>query len=179
MLGSMTRLAACAAAGMALTVALVAGSAGPAAAYGGGHLDEITLSYNCQNTSICSSPANPFGIGGLWGWVEPDQGGSVDGQLEFQGHANTSRPYLNGQGHTTGFTGWSVITCTASVQNSPDCGLLAPEGVPADPGGQYFDIGAVFGTTIGLLPVLTPATPGNYSAHVAPGVFDQVQVHQV
>ena len=161
---------------LAVVGALVIGAASQAGAYGTEHLFEITLSYNCQNISICSSPANPFGIGGLWGWVEPDQGGSVDGQLQLQGHANTDRPFLNGPAHTTGFLGYSVISCPSAA---PGCGLLGPEGVPTDPNGMYFEVLAVFSGAVGVLPVLTPATPGQYSLHGAPGVFSQTQVKQV
>lgn len=166
-------------AGMGVPLLLVMLPSGSAGAYGTDHLFEIGLSYNCQNIPVCSQPSNPFGVGGLWGWVEPGTNDMVDGQLQFQGHANANRPYLNGEGHTTGFSGWAIITCTNSEQTSPDCGLLGPEGVPSDPNGQYFDIGADFGTTIGLLPVVTPATPGSYSLHAGPGIFDEVSVHQV
>jgi hypothetical protein len=147
---------------------VLAASPTTVSAYGTVHLYEITLSYNCMNAALCAP--TPFGIGGLWGWIEPDSGGMVDGALQFQGHQNAN-PALNGTGHTIGFQGWSVISCPGA----PDCALLDPEQTPPDPSGRYFDILADF-NTIGVLPVLVPATPGKYSVHSAPGVFSEATV---
>lgn len=167
------------AAAAAIPCAFGAIPAGTANAYGTDHLYEITLSYNCQNIPVCSEPSDPFGVGGLWGWLEPDAGNSVDGQLQLQGHANANRPYLNGPAHSSGFIGWTIVSCTASGSGPGVCALLAPEGVPPDPNDLYFEIGADFEPAIGVLPVLTPATPGEYSLHPAPGIDSEVSVHQV
>ena len=78
---------------------LLLASALPAAAYGNGAAYQVGLSFNCQNLVACvASTTNPFGIGGIWGWIVVDNAGNVDGELEFQGHRNAD-PSLNGSGH--------------------------------------------------------------------------------
>jgi hypothetical protein len=168
------RLIAVAAALMAACVA--GGSPLRAYAYGTEHLYEVTLSYNCQNATICAS--SPFGIGGIWGWLEPDTGGMADGQLTFQGHQNAD-PSLNGVGKSTGVEGWTMVNCPSA---DPLCFFVALEQPPTDPNGNYF----VFFTDFSIgggppftLPVVTPATPGHYSLHVAPGVFSNATVTQL
>jgi len=143
-------------------------------AYGTDHLYQVTLSYNCMNSTLCAP--TPFGIGGIWGWIEPDgtkgatAGSDVDGQVQFQGHSNAN-PALNGAGHSTGFEGWQTFDCPSS----PLCALVAAEGVPPDPSGKYFAFFTDFGG-LGTLPVVTPATPGNYSAHPAPGIASTAHI---
>ena len=44
-----------------------------AQAYGNDALWQIGLSFNCNNQDLCLNP--PFGVGGLWGWIEFDTGG--------------------------------------------------------------------------------------------------------
>jgi hypothetical protein len=160
-----------------VAVCLAGGSPLRAFAYGPTHLYELTISYNCQNQTLCAS--SPFGIGGLWGWIEPDAGGSADGHLTFQGHQNAD-PAANGVGHSTAMLGWSIINC-ASASPPFDCLFVALEATPTDPNGLYFDVPTVFSTAGGpaVLPVLVPATPGHYSDHVAPGVFSNANVTQL
>ena len=55
-----------------------------------------------------ASSTNPFGIGGIWGWIVVDKSGNVDGELEFQGHQNAN-PALNGTGHIS-LSGFAVPT---------------------------------------------------------------------
>lgn len=168
-----TRLARVLGIAVAVTGVIAATTPLSASAYGPQHLYEVTLSYNCQNVSLCAP--TPFGIGGIWGWIEPASDGTVDGQLEFQGHQNAN-PFLNGTGHSLSFFGYSTISCPSA---NPLCGLLFPEGVPVDPNGQYFVFPTTFSTAGGVfgpLPVITPATPGHWKANFAPGVSSNATV---
>jgi hypothetical protein len=146
------------------------------AAYGTDHLFELTLSYNCRNASIC--PATPFGIGGLWGWLEPDTDLNVDGSLQFEGHQNAD-PNLDGSAHSESFLPWSVISCTGPTPPAA-CALIGPGLSPTDPNGQYFDILTNFlftdGRKVGPIPILVPATPGHYHVQSAPGVTSNATV---
>jgi len=60
---------------------------------------------------------------------------------------------------TVGIDGYQVVTCP-DAQN-PGSGLVTLEGVPTDPNGQYLEFFADFGPAAGVLPVITPATPGH------------------
>jgi hypothetical protein len=172
--GHPVRFIAVAAALMAACVA--GGSPLRAFAYGTEHLYEVTLSYNCQNTALCAS--SPFGIGGLWGWLEPDTGGSADGALTFQGHQNAD-PSLNGVGHSTAFLGYTIINCPGA---NPLCGLVGVIPTPIDPNGSYFVFFVQFtskGVPPFVLPVVTPATPGHYALQGAPGVSSNATVTEL
>ncbi|HEX2680937.1 MAG TPA: hypothetical protein VHQ03_06555, partial [Candidatus Dormibacteraeota bacterium] len=99
----------------------------PAAAYGNGAAYQVGLSLGCENPVLCvASQSNPFGIGGIWGWITIDNAGNVDGQIEFQGHQNAN-PALNGAHHIS-LSGYAVPT-----------GFQAPF-LPADPNGKYLAI---------------------------------------
>ena len=161
-------------AGLVGAVALAAAPA-PAAAYGTDHLYQVTLSYNCLNSTICAS--TPFGIGGIWGWLEPDAGGAADGQLLFQGHQNAD-PTLNGTGKSISIQGYTTVNCPGL---NPLCGVVALEEPPTDPNNNYFVFFVTFRTAGGdiQLPIATPATPGQYNQHFAPGVFVTATVTKV
>jgi hypothetical protein len=165
-----------AASALAIGAVGLSGSPGPAAAYGTAHQYEVTLSYNCQNKAIC--PSTPFGIGGIWGWLEPDAEGSgpADGELTFQGH-NNADPSLNGVGKSISVDGFTTINCGSN----PLCLFVALEAPPTDPNGNYFVFFVTFRTAGGSfqLPVVTPATPGHYSFQLAPGVNAQATVTEV
>jgi hypothetical protein len=154
-------------AGLVGAVAVAAAPA-PVAAYGTEHLYEVTLSYNCQNMTIC--PSTPFGIGGIWGWLEPDAAGQADGELLFQGHQNAN-PALNGTGKSIAVNGYTTINCPTPA-SGPLCFLVALEQPPTDPNNNYFVFFTTFQTAGGdmQLPILTPATPGQYNQHFAPGI---------
>ena len=143
-------------------VGLLAASASPAAAYGNGAAYQVGLSFNCQNPEACvASSTNPFGIGGIWGWIVIDKAGNADGELEFQGHQNAN-PALNGAGHIA-LNGFAVPT----TQQLPF--------VPADPNGNYlliFQCG-----TGGCQPFFEiDATAGHYSQNFGPGINNELQV---
>jgi hypothetical protein len=144
-----------------LAVNLLGASAPVASAYGTEHLYQVTLSENCQNPVTCvASAQNPFGIGGIWGWIEPDgmpgdKSGMADAQLQFQGHQN-AQAFLNGAGHITGPLPWSIVS---SAQPLP--------GSPPDPNGKYFSF--LLSTGGQTIPFATPATPGQYQFSIGPG----------
>jgi hypothetical protein len=143
---------------------VLAGSA-PAAAYGTGAAYQVGLSFNCQNTVTCvASQSNPFGIGGVWGWIVVDQYGNVDGELEFQGHQNAN-PALNGSGHLA----LSAVAVPTTFQ--------APF-TPTDPKGQYLAI--LQCGSAGCQPVFEiDATPGHYAQNFGPGINNELQVSQL
>jgi len=144
---------------------LVAASASPAAAYGNGAAYQVGLSFNCQNPVACvASPTNPFGIGGIWGWIVVDNAGNVDGELQFQGHQNAD-PNLNGSGHIA-LSGVAVPT------------HVRLPFIPADPNGNYLLILQCGGG--GCHPAIEiDATPGHYSQNSGPGVNNELQVSQL
>jgi hypothetical protein len=149
---------------LASGVLLLVGTA-PAAAYGNGAAYQVGLSLNCQNPVACAaSQTNPFGIGGVWGWIVVDQSGNVDGELEFQGHQNAD-PTLNGTGHIS-VSGFAVPTTQR---------LLF---VPADPNDQYLLIFQC--ATGGCHPSFEiEATAGHYAQYFGPGTNSELQVSQL
>ena len=137
----------------------------PAAAYGNGAAYQVGLSLNCQNQVSCvAGPTNPFGIGGIWGWITVDGAGNVDGELEGQGHQNAN-PALNGAIHIS-LSGFAVPT----TQHLPF--------IPADPNGNYlliFQCGPG-----GCQPFFEiEATGGHYAQNFGPGVSTEIQVSQL
>lgn len=144
---------------------LLLASASPAAAYGNGAAYQVGLSLNCQNQVTCvASSSNPFGIGGIWGWIVVDKAGNVDGELEFQGHQNEN-PALNGAGHIS-LSGFAVPT------------TVHLPFIPADPNGNYlliFQCGSG-----GCQPVFEiEATGGHYAQNFGPGINNELQVAQL
>lgn len=152
--------------GLAVAVGgLLIATSSPAAAYGNGAVYQVGLSFNCQNQVACvASQSNPFGIGGIWGWITIDKAGNVDGELQFQGHQNAN-PALNGAGHIS-LSGIAVPTT-----------FQAPF-VPTDPNGKYLAI-LQCGSN-GCQPVFEiDATPGHYAQDFGPGVRNELQVSQL
>jgi len=145
--------------------AILAAGATPAAAYGNGAAYQVGLSFNCQDPVACvASQTNPFGIGGIWGWIVIDNAGNVDGELQFQGHQNAD-PNLNGTGHLA-LSGFALPT------------HFQLPFIPADPNGNYlliFQCGAG-----GCQPAFEiDATPGHYSQNFGPGINNELQVAQL
>lgn len=137
----------------------------PAAAYGNGAAYQVGLSVNCQNQVSCvAGPTNPFGIGGVWGWITVDRTGNVDGELEGEGHQNAN-PALNGATHIS-LSGFAVPT----TQQLPF--------IPADPNGNYllvFQCGSG-----GCQPFFEiEATGGHYAQNSGPGISTDIQVAQL
>ena len=126
---------------------------GASADYGSGAVYQIGLSFNCMNKTLCQESAqNPFGIGGFWGWIELDKGGTGEAQLLGQGHSNAN-PLLNGA------VKLSIDDITWTTVQTPQGSALvisAPE--------------------LGPQPLLLPATPGNYRFSFGPGTESVVQI---
>jgi|SRR2546425_2085723 len=132
-------------------------------AYGTEHLYQITFSLNCMNLSLCVANAqNPFGIGGAWGWMEPDSDGTAEVAAEFQGHSN-AQAFLNGSGHLIGPAPWTIVPIA-----SPPFGTLP------DPNGLYFVIPV--SSPFGPVPFVFPSTPGQYHGQLAPGINAETTV---
>jgi hypothetical protein len=144
---------------------LVAGASPAAADYGNGAAYQVGLSFNCMNLVACvASPTNPFGIGGIWGWIVVNKTGEVDGELQFQGHQNAD-PSLNVSGHIK-LDGFAVPT------------HFQLPFIPADPNGNYLLIfqcgpgGCSPGFEI-------EATGGHYAQNFGPGINNEIQVAQL
>src|SRR5438046_9558431 len=70
-----------------VALAVLASTAAPAGAYGGGashDMWQVGLSGNCNNPSVCGND-----LGGFWGWAEFDRAGTQtwgEAQLTGRGH---------------------------------------------------------------------------------------------
>jgi len=106
-------------------------------------------------------PAGPaFGLGGAWGWIEPDSDGAVDGQVAFSGHKQGS----NGAVHqSVDGVAWF------RVSGSQLGGRFA---VGTDPTDTYVVLDP--SSAIGF--IAFPATPNTYSMKLGPGVTAQATV---
>ena len=160
-----------------IRVALIAGllaaatmgfSASGAAAYG--HADhplaQIELSLNCNNPDFpgCQPPPVGFGLGGVWLWIEIDDGDIAGDGLGSADVAGSVCGHVRGEGggafSVRGEFDWSFSP-------TPVGGILF-----ADPNGYYVvDFGPVLGSALSL-----PVTQGHYSSHPLPGVAIEVQV---
>jgi len=129
------------------------GAVGAAADYGSGAVYQIGLSFNCMNMTLCQASAqNPFGIGGFWGWIELDKGGTGEAQLLGQGHSNAN-PLLNG---TVKLSIDDITWTTVQTQRGLALAISAPE--------------------LGPQPMFLPAAPGNYDFSFGPGTQSVIQV---
>jgi len=125
----------------------------PAAGYGNTAIYQIEFSLNCvDKDAVCASI---FGLGGLWGWIELDQGGTGDAAIAFCAHALTGVPH--------GGAGGGPLEVTWSFTTTGDPFLT-------DPGGTY-----VFIPELGLT---FPATAGHYSSDLF-GTIIEVQVVKI
>jgi hypothetical protein len=145
----------------AMVTAMVGGAWGaPAAqAYGTDHVYQLTYSLNCNDRSSPLCAPDVFGLGGAWGWIEPDSDGTADATATFCGH---------GQGFNGAFhenldeIPWAIV---------PESELDGAFAVGVDPTGQYI----VFpGSDIGF--VAFPVTPNHYSTRFGPGITAQATV---
>jgi hypothetical protein len=149
---------------MAAVIAAVAVSAGfatSAGAYGGGASHDtwqIGLSFNCNNTALC---ADQGGDGGFWGWVEFDRwsDGSITGDAQ-----------LTGCGHTTGGGGPG----TAGAGHI-DLDIYAAHIDPLT--GNFIIDSASDPSFVGDQNQLgIPSAAGHYSFHPAPGISGSITV---
>jgi hypothetical protein len=146
----------------AMVAAMVAGVFGAPAvqAYGNDHVYQLTFSLNCDNKSSPLCAPDMFGLGGVWGWIEPDSDGTADATVTFCAH---------GQGFNGAFhenldeIPWSIV---------PESELNGRFAVGVDPTGQYivFDSGSDIGF------IAFPVTPDHYSIKFGPGITAQSTV---
>jgi hypothetical protein len=145
----------------ALVIAALGASAGSAAAYGAKEhpLAQIEFSGNCNNPGfvLCAPPPNGFGLGGVWFWIEIDEGGTGDIAGAGCGH---DRAGSGGAGSIRGEITW--------------WGSIGPEGVAfsVDPNNRYYNVDLGDGGP----PLSFPQTVGHYSFHPAPGVALETQI---
>jgi hypothetical protein len=101
-------------AGVAAVLAL---SAPPAQAYGGGanhDMWQIGVSFNCNNSSFCQE----MGLGGFWGWAELDRSATQTwGDAEFAFCFHTTGGGGAGAGHTSqDIDSWYIAPGSAGPQ---------------------------------------------------------------
>jgi hypothetical protein len=139
-------------AAIAATAMLVA----PAAqAYGSDHVYQLTFSLNCNNKTSPLCGPDQFGLGGVWGWIEPDSDGNADATVTFCSHATGQ----TGAFHENLDVPWSIASAV-------------PAGAfPVGTDSQYI----VFPNT-DLSFIAFPVTPGHYSTSFGPGITAQATV---
>jgi hypothetical protein len=126
-------------------------------------LAQIEVSGNCLDPSVplCAPPPTGFGVGGIWLWIEIDQGGTADVAGAVCGHGNVTPGAfpIRGEFPWVGFHG-SLADLQAAFP-----GTLA---VGKDAGDSYYVLPA-FGFAF-------PQTTGHYAVKLANRVFIQSQV---
>ena len=146
----------------ALIASTVGGAVGTTAAqaYGTDHVYQLTYSLNCDNKNSPLCAPSAFGLGGAWGWLEPDSDGTTDGQVTFcshnQGPSGASHLSING-------VAWSIVPASQLGGRFP---------VGTDPSGNYI----VFDPSSAIAFIAFPATPGHYSQSFGPGIQTQATV---
>ena len=144
-----------------LAAGAIGASVGPALAYGHAEhpLAQIEFSANCNNPDypLCAPPPAGFGLGGVWFWIEIDEGGTGDIAGAGCGH---DRAGSGGAGSIRGEITWW-----------PSDG---PQGVAfaVDPNNHYYNVSLGDGGP----PISFPRTVGHYSFMPAPGVAVQTQI---
>lgn len=98
--------------------------------------------------------AKPYGIGGIWGWVEPDSGGSRDLVARPSGRAQIRSSLPSAWA-------WTIVTIT------PPSPFISTAG----PSNHYFLLTI---RSLAGFQFLTPATPGHYGGSLAAGISANV-----
>jgi hypothetical protein len=150
------------AAPIAMIVASVTGAVGAsvAQAYGTEHVYQLTFSLNCddRNSPLCAPTA--FGLGGVWGWIEPGSDNTADATVTFcthgQGPSGAFHQNLDG-------VAWSIV---------PSAQLDGRFPVGTDPNGNYI----VFDAASPLGFIAFPATANKYAMSFGPGITAQSTV---
>jgi hypothetical protein len=151
--------------GAALAIATLGMGSPGVSAYGKADqpLAQLELSANCNNPSfpLCAAPPAGVGLGGIWLWIEIDQGGTADvagaGCGHLKGVGGGASP-IRGEAPWWGFHG------TAAALQAAFPGTFV---VGTDPGGNYYVV--PFGFAF-------PVTTGHYSVRLATAVFVQATV---
>ena len=157
---------------LALSTAMVVGTAGTAGAYGGGadhDMWQVGISFNCNNPDFCSPD-----LGGFWAWAEFDR--SADGTQTW-GDAEGAGCFHNvGSRDSRGFG--------AAIHISLEIESWTIEGGMFFINGEETDTFRGEKTTFDVVHFATgvPAAPGHYTAtdvfgfDPPPGVAVQIQV---
>jgi hypothetical protein len=136
---------------------------GGVAAYGhaDGPLAQIEYSQNCNNPAQCHGP---FGLGGVWLWIEID-GGPTVGTADVAGAACSHLPGVGGGAQPIR----AEVTWSWSLT---PIGLDTTMSTWSDPNGDgWYN---VFFPGFGIASF--PVTIGHYSDHPFPGVNFELQV---
>jgi hypothetical protein len=146
-----------------LAAASVGVTVGSVAAYGAADnpLAQIEYSQNCNNRDLCQGP---FGLGGVWLWIEID-GGPTSGTADIAGAGCFHLPGFGGgadpiRGEATWF--WSPTPI----------GFDLTLGTWSDPNHDGWYVLAFPGFGFASAPV----TVGHYSGHPFPAVNFELQV---
>jgi hypothetical protein len=139
-------------------------NAASALAYG--HADQplaqLELSANCVNRSSAMCSPDALGLGGVWLWIEIDQGGMADVAGAGCQHLPGA---FGGAESIRGEFPWKAFNGSLGDLQTAYPGIFA---VGADQGDQYYvlpDFGFAF-----------PVTTGHYTLSLDKGVFLQAQV---
>jgi hypothetical protein len=145
----------------ALAVAALGATTGGVSAYGHAEhpLAQIEFSGNCNNPSfpLCAPAPAGFGLGGVWFWIEIDEGGTGDIAGAGCGH---DRAGSGGAGPIRGEITWTGTTGAQGV------------AFVTDPNNLYYNVSLGDGGP----PLSFPQTQGHYSFMPAPGVAIQIQI---
>ena len=156
-------------ASMAITTALLAGTAGTAAAYGDGadhDMWQVGISFNCNNPDFCGP-----NLGGFWAWAEFDR--SADGTQTWGNVEGSGCFHTLGGGGGAGALHISVVIESWTIES----GMFFINGEETD---SFRGTKTTF--PIVHFPTGVPAAPGHYTAEDVfgfdppPGVAIQIQV---
>lgn len=144
---------------VAMTTATLSGVLGTSAAqaYGPGHVYQLTFSLNCDNGASPLCAPDKFGLGGAWGWIEPDSDGTAEATATFCFHAQDG----NGAFHV------NLDGVKWSIKSTSELGTRFAVGT--DPTGEYIVFDSA--SPIGILAF--PVTANHYSISFGPGVTAQ------
>jgi hypothetical protein len=150
--------------GALLAMTALGGGSSSVLAYGAADhpLAQIEVSANCNNRSfpLCAAPPAGVGLGGIWLWIEIDQGGLADVAGADCTHLNG----VTGAGSIRGEAPWWSFHGTVAALEAAFPGTFVVGG---DPNGDYYVV--PFGFAF-------PKTTGHYSVRLATGVFIQSTV---
>jgi hypothetical protein len=148
-------------------------SAAPASAYGSAAQWQVTISFNCNDASMCGG-----GGGGTWVWAEFDNDGTADATVTGCGHLVAAHGGFAGADHVNidahswtiapGSAGPATFFITSETDTIVGHGTQQVVDIPS----ENFDTGV-------------PAVPGHYSiaqqvfGFTGPGVTAQMQVVKI
>ena len=172
-------------ASIAVSTALLVGSAGTAAAYGGGaghNMWQVGISFNCNTPGFCGPD-----LGGFWAWAEFDSSadgtvtwGDVDGAYRLLQMISQRQGFgdLRPENTTLGGGGGAAVHISVEIESwTIESGMFFINGEETD---TFRGTKTTFDVV--HFPTGVPATPGHYTAadvfgfDPPPGVAIQIQV---